>query len=351
MKVKAISIPVLFFIISTMAIMSCKKADSSKTDTDTPIDPPVTTANFWKQISTPYFVNCAETDQSGAIWIGTNQGAYKSADAGKTWVKLSTSGLTTTTKITSIKSNASGSIFAVSGTDLYAYSAATDSWTDISLKMNTSLITFQHMHCFSIAKNGTIYAGMFISQKLDASTIGVDKPVLYRSTNSGQSWSEVKVSQFMGTVKDIAFGSDGTIYVIMDATVYHSTDNGTTWVKAQGGLVPSNPLQLAANSKGAVYAATGSGVFTSTDNGANWINLNYTNYDYTIGINSVDRIMVGSTNRCYYTNDNGKNWVQVSSGLNYSGFDHCYVWAVDKDGYVYVTLESNLYRSLESTTK
>lgn len=343
MKKQIFAILIIVCALNAAFFTGCKK----ESDIGVIIDPPATQKDFWKQLLTPAYVNCAAADPSGNIWIGSSQGVYISTDKGVSWTKIPNTGLTTTTKVTQIKSDKNGTIFAVSGTDLYRYSSSAKEWTNIAKNMNTSLITFDHMYTFSIDKNGNIYAAMFISQKQDLSTIGVDKPVLYKSTDSGQSWSEIKVAPYMGQIKDIVSDAYGSVYVIMDATVYHSGNLGVTWKKAAGGLVPANPMQLAVNSNGVVYSATGSGVFTSTDFGVNWTNLNYTNYDYTIGITSSNHILVGSTNRCYLTLNNGANWTEVSSGLSYTAFDHAYVWDFDKDGYAYVSLESVLFRSTD----
>jgi photosystem II stability/assembly factor-like uncharacterized protein len=213
------------------------------------------TVDFWKPISATNQVNCAAIAPDGAIWIGTQSGVYQSSDGGTSWGKVSISGLTTTTNASLIRISPTGNVYGIVGTDLYLYNPSTSSWSNISQKMNTALISFKHMQTFNVDKDGNLFGSMFISEKIDLQTIGMDKNVLYKSTNSGQSWSEMKVTPSQGAVNDIGFDSKGPLYVIMDAAVYHSGDAGKTWTKTVTVLSPANPFSIAVNSTGIVQIA------------------------------------------------------------------------------------------------
>ena len=104
---------------------------------------------------------------------------------------------------------------------------------------------------------------------------------LYRSTDAGNTWSEVLPLNGI-SVFDIEFKADGTVYIGTQNSVRRSTDGGISWTLLNLGigandqvfdvaLDPSNSLNIWAG----IAAAAGQqpvNVMRSTDSGATWSN-------------------------------------------------------------------------------
>ena len=331
-------------LILLFLITSCKKNDDPVSSTDQNQN---TQNNFWKKLAVPSLVNSAAIDNSGAIWAATTDGVYKSSDNGSSWTKIITGLASVNSPL--IKTSSNGNVFVYAGTSLYIY--LNNSWSDISKNINTTLITFKHLYTFSVDKSGNIYAACLISEKLDASTIGMDTPSFFKSSDAGKTWTKIKVQVAEGQIKDVLIDAKGYFYVIEDGTIFHSTDAGKTFVKAASGIGSANPFVLTSNSTGIIFSGTGSGLLKSTDSGVSWSNANWTTYCVSAGINSKDILFVGAINKCWKSTNNGTNWIEVSSGLSYSlsGFTDCKIQGFDSNGFAYAILESVLYVSTSTT--
>ncbi|MGE5432373.1 MAG: WD40/YVTN/BNR-like repeat-containing protein [Syntrophomonadaceae bacterium] len=308
---------------------------------------------FWKALETPASAGCASTDADNNIWIGTSFGMYKSPDSGSTWNKVTTNGFTSTSSVSLIRPALSGKIYAMAGSDIYTLNTSQNTWMNISKNINSSTVTYIKTQTFNLDKAGNIYACMFVSVKSDPQTIGLDQNIFVKSTDGGQTWTEIKIQQFEGQIIDIAFTSNGAILLIMDNTVYRSLDGGKTWNHASSGIPSSNPMLLRVNSMNLVYGGTGNGIMVSGDTGITWSPANYSTYCPSLIINSKDYLFAGAINSVFVSVDNAEKWVEISSGLKHSidGFSNCSVQTFDKDGFIYAILEGVLYKSSVSTVK
>jgi ligand-binding sensor domain-containing protein len=103
----------------------------------------------------------------------------------------------------------------------------------------------------AVDSDGHIFAGCF-------------GPLLYRSTNNGDAWTQLSLAL---PIRSLAVKSDGHVFVGTNTGIYQSTDNGDTW--SQLLLSAPNVHGLVFNSSGHVFAgAIGCGVYRSTDDGA-----------------------------------------------------------------------------------
>lgn len=330
---------ILFFLV-----ISCKKNDNPSSPND---QSQTSQNNFWKKLTVPSLVNSAAVDNAGSIWAAATDGVYKSTDNGNSWNKIN-SGLTAANS-SLIKTSLTGNVFVNAGTALYIYS--NNNWSDISKNINTTLITFRHLYTFYIDKLGNLYAACLISEKPDASTIGIDTPAFFKSSDTGKTWTKMKVQTSEGEIKDILMDVKGNIYVIEDGTIFHSMDGGKTFIKATSGIGSANPFILTSNSLGNIFTGTGAGLLKSSDAGVSWSNANWTTYCVSANINSKDVLFAGAINKCWRSSNNGTNWTEVSSGLTYSlsGFTDCKIQGFDSNGFAYAILESVLYVSTSST--
>ena len=104
---------------------------------------------------------------------------------------------------------------------------------------------------------------------------------LYRSTDGGNTWSEVSPLNGI-SVFDIEFTADGTVYIGTQDSVRQSTDGGISWTSLNLGigandqvfdvaLDPSNPSILWAGIADAIGSQPVN-VMRSTDDGGTWAN-------------------------------------------------------------------------------
>ena len=105
-------------------------------------------------------------------------------------------------------------------------------------------------------------------------TRGVNGGV-YKSTNSGGSWSAASTSLTVNWVSALAInpGTPATLYAgTYGGGVFKSTDGGGSWSAANTGLTNHwvNALVIDPTTPATLYAGTNGGVYKSTNSGGNW---------------------------------------------------------------------------------
>lgn len=158
---------------------------------------------------------------------------------------------------------------------------------------------------------------------------------LFRSTDSGASWTEVP-SFGQRSAYDIEFTASGTAWVASDDSVWVSTDNGATFTQRSLGIGlndqtyaveidPSNPQVLWVAVADALGNQT-TNVLKSINGGSTWTNVTppgaggVSCTDIAINPTNSAQVMVtfggafggGSV---YFTPDGGQSWNNVSGGL------------------------------------
>ena len=90
---------------------------------------------------------------------------------------------------------------------------------------------------------------------------------VFRSTDNGDSWTEVNTGLTNHSIRSLAINSSGDIFAgTDDGGVFRSTDNGDSWTEINNGLTSAVVLSLAINSTGHIFAGTsGGGVFRSLE--------------------------------------------------------------------------------------
>ena len=155
---------------------------------------------------------------------------------------------------------------------------------------------------FAINSSGNIFAGTIIG--------------VFRSTDSGDSWTAVNTGLTYLTIYSLAINPSGEVFAATGGGVFRSTDNGDNWTAVNTGLTNLLILSLAINSSGNIFAGTSDGVFRSTDNGDNWTKTGLRKNHYTLAINSSDHIFAGGNSPgVFRSTDNGDNWTEVNKGL------------------------------------
>ncbi len=180
------------------------------------------------------------------LYISTIVGYYKSADNGKSWTKLSLSGLPYYRAVSFASKD--GVLYAAMLQGVYYSEDKGNSWHVAEGKI-------YEIYSF-IAYNGKLWAGTVNN--------------FYSSGDNGKTWQEVLPDNEFYMVKALA-AYDSTIIVGSGKGIYVSNDRGITWDTTTFGELYSQEIIL--NDK---YMANvkGNYVYLSDDKGATWQELN-----------------------------------------------------------------------------
>jgi photosystem II stability/assembly factor-like uncharacterized protein len=194
-------------------------------------------------------VNTVAVGYDGDIIAGTMTGVWISTDGGNEW-ELRDNGFPEPTIILSAFVD-----------DLNYYFVGTYSGQDAIYKSTDLGMSW-------IASGPPLYWFAIISSiNSSINTLfasGLDNPLIYRSTNNGDSW-EYFSNGLPFTSSDFVVISNNMDHLFTGSSsfgVYKSIDNGETWTDFNSGLFNDNILSLGINSKGILFAGTSSdGVF------------------------------------------------------------------------------------------
>ena len=336
-------------------------------------------------------VYCLVANKAGNIMAGTNFGIYVSSDSGNTWT-LSTQGLPSNTTVYSLSSNASGEVFA--GTDIGVFVSIDhgNSWAQTGL--NGSIIK-----TIAITPSGTIFAGtttngVFVSandglswtqtslssagissvtcDSSGAIIAGASNQGTYVSLNNGSNWVKSNSILFPLNMYSLVSELPNKILVGTDNGVYTSDNMGVTWSQLGTLGFPATSLTLAPN--GYVFAggyrsqnygyswtqmsvygsklvdcfdnenhslyvgSSNGGLYVSADYGSSFTKLSVSGVVYSIAVDSVGDIFVGTSSGVYVSTDNGVRWALTFPGTYVYSFycdDSSNVYAGSDGGAIY----------------
>jgi len=150
---------------------------------------------------------------------------------------------------------------------------------------------------------------------------------LFKTTNSGASWEEVKSGE---TIYALAIdpATPSTIYAGGCAGVFKSTDDGASWTLINAGLTTTDVRSLTVDpaTPNTIYAGTyGGGVFKSTDGGANWVakSAGLTNmYVHALALdpNNPSIIYAATDAGIFKTTDGAETWAAANTGLKVTSY-------------------------------
>lgn len=161
---------------------------------------------------------------------------------------------------------------------------------------------------------------------------GARNSLLYRSTNSGKSWTRLPFPRhFLGTVTSVAIhpGNSGFYLAGLSvdrspfAGVWFSEDAGRTWKQAEGVAgISVEAVSYWAKDPAKVVAATRDGVWASEDSGRRWRRISAPwNHELrgvtAVAMDPVDSqvIYAGTTHLPWKTLDGGKTWNSIHDGM------------------------------------
>lgn len=143
------------------------------------------------------------------------------------------------------------------------------------------------------------------------------------TADQGQTWTAVPVSSGLPAGFVFRLLNIGTVLYasVLNSTtvggVYRSTDSGQSWTAVNNGLTSLGVFDLAANGTTLFAATSNAGVFRSTDGGQNWTAVNNGLPGLAVvALASINNTVVAGVigNTFYRTTDNGQTWTRPESG-------------------------------------
>jgi photosystem II stability/assembly factor-like uncharacterized protein len=177
-------------------------------------------------------------------------------------------------------------------------------WTVIAL---LNAFAANSLHFFN-SNTGVVAGGLYATQP----------PILYRTTNGGQSWTNISFISHLGSIISIEFLNSGLGYAITSSGIFNSTNGGLNWA-----YVSSFPENSRANEFDFINSNTGwiacdSGkLYKTTNAGQNWFSL-LTNTFSTMSdicfINELTGYSSGALGTVIKTVNGGLDWSSLVSG-------------------------------------
>ena len=183
-------------------------------------------------------------DKSGAVWVASEDGLYRSTNEGIQWVRKKAGGFY------QVHLDSAGAIVTQDAANIYRTFNNGETWETIP----TPALGMGGIH-----PSGDYYGNT-----------GHDG-TLYRSTDHGVTWTALQtpVKWSSGYTTAWAFSREGDLYFARDGEatgIMRSTDMGTTWTVINEGLTTTRVIPLLCHPNGFVYAGTnGAGVFRTKD--------------------------------------------------------------------------------------
>lgn len=162
-----------------------------------------------------------------------------------------------------------------------------------------------------------------------AATLYAGRSQMWRSTNSGVSWTQLTATGGSGTIVDFAIApsNNQVLYVIHGNSVFFTNNAGTSWTNVSSGISGGSPTYVAIDPTDPNNAwvtvsgyTAGSKVFMTTNGGTAWTNVssNLPNLPANCIVyepGTSDRVYVGMDVGVYYKDNSSPNWTIYNTGL------------------------------------
>jgi photosystem II stability/assembly factor-like uncharacterized protein len=299
---------------------------------------------------------------SGPFLLGTNRGAFRSADTGKTWYRIPNGMGGDTTMVTA---------FAYSGTRLYAvaygslYRSADNGnrWVSLQRSPDAQGIaggTGGRIVTSSATSEGFAYSDdngitwvKTYSESLNktfasnsSGTMYALGSSVYRSTNNGSSWTQTCTNPFSDYVFAGQIVSGGAIVVSTGSGIYWSADNGATFALRASGLVGYTGTNIAVNANSDVFTLVGGALYRMSSGDTAWKQMNQGPFSF----------LAQSEDGVVYTVDRAGKFALAASVSPHQGnwylcdaLASIRTWgmAVSSGGTVFAATDSGLYKSTD----
>ncbi len=276
------------------------------------------------------------------IYNGNDGGVFKSTDGGTVWSDISSN---------------------ISNAQMYGLG--------LSASSATTIISGHQDNGTNLTTNGTTWSevnggdGMlcFIDRTNNANMFSsIYNGNLYRSTNSGASFSAIKVVAGGGWVTPWLQDPNTAATIYAGGTnVEKSINSGTNWttISSFTGVGTLVALDVAKTNSLIIVAASGTKVMKTINGGTAWTDItvglpaSVTIQNVTIDVNDANVIYVAlasySGSSVYRSTNGGTAWTNISAGLP-SIPANCFVTQVGAAGVVYCGTDLGVYFSSNSGT-
>jgi len=154
-----------------------------------------------------------------------------------------------------------------------------------------------------------VYAGIYYYQ-------GSTFDRLYKSTDGGDNWND-KTGSIVGTVNAIVVDPTNAskLYAGTPWGIFRSVDGGQSWAKNEG-YAYANALDIDPSNPSVIYGGYNKESYKSTNGGVNWTR-NQTGVcgNCAALLINGNRVYFGSSAGVYRSDDSGLNWTASHSGL------------------------------------
>jgi photosystem II stability/assembly factor-like uncharacterized protein len=244
---------------------------------------------------------------TSAIFVGTESGVFRSANAGFTWdvVNQGLSACIVTALGVSKTSIFAGTI----GNGIFRSSDQGFTWIPVNNGLDSvfieSIQTYGGLTVNSIASFGnTLLAGTLAG--------------IFRSTDEGATWTDVnndwtRQQIWSFTKSDSAIFAGGSVFL-----VFRSTDDGKTWNHGDTSFSSGSVMALTSENGKLFAAAMEGGAYRSTDNGASWSKIyspGQSDNPYAITYVSPYLLLGAGTQGLFRSSDDGNTWTGGGNGL------------------------------------
>ncbi len=322
----------------------------------------------WEQMQGPYggAVWAIVIASDGTLFIGTNNGVYRSTDGGDSWREINV-GLTRLS-VGSLVITRQGSILAATDGYLFRSQDNGDTWNEVYRKYATrnALALGLYDRIYLAATGGVYYSPddgitwnrtaltepiviSIVAQTVDSVEVvcaGTVKRGIFRTTDGGESWQSAGLAGIQ--IPSLAVSNDGLLAAGTEYGVYLSSDNGQSWYRTP---MPKSYIYVYALTFGAnkeILAGDSGGIYRSINNGQTWTEHDFVQSTIqSLAINAENHIFAGTaTSGIYRSKDLAKNWDAINRGLantTINGF------ALTPDGMFYAASRGGgIFRSFDN---
>jgi photosystem II stability/assembly factor-like uncharacterized protein len=250
------------------------------------------------------------TDPSRVYTASTYGRIYETTDGGNSWVELN---VPPTAALSSLAVNPADwdEIFAAGRQDLRsAFGRSADggqTWQTCQLEPATGTIA---LAVAVLGSNPDIVYCVGVASGIKC----------YRSSDRGESWSAWTVTPSATYIAALDVNPDdgGELLCGLETGIYRSTNSGASWTRVLD--VPSYAFARSLADPDLVYASAGGSVYVSMDGGATWAQHGaglegQIDHCLLIDPDDEDVLYCGTTAGMFRSTDRGANWVASNSGL------------------------------------